>query len=268
MTERPKNPQDETDVDKQEQIPTQSKAGEGTKLSMSGLAIAGLVLGLIAFLSCWIPLFNALTTPLAVIGLILAIIGIVTATPQKGKTGRGLAIAGCALSAASIAIFFAMYGLAAVGASMTDSDSDSSSNTAISAPAGDNTDASDESSDSADESDTPASDNEGIVIKSCKASRDYAGKKTAVVTLEWTNETDKTSQFFTTYNDTAYVKGEEAQRTFGSGDGWYNDQKKIKKGKTQTIKFMYDWDGKSDIEFEVTKLFASDPIVSKTLKVK
>ena len=47
------------------------------KKSTSGLAVAGLVLGLIALLSCWIPLFNVITTPFAILGLVFGIIGIV-----------------------------------------------------------------------------------------------------------------------------------------------------------------------------------------------
>lgn len=107
-----------------------------------------------------------------------------------------------------------------------------------------------------------------VTIKSCKAGKDYAGKKTAVVTVEWTNDDDSKAAFYTTYSLTAYVDGEEVDRTFGSGDGWYNDQNKIKSGKTQTFKAMFDWDGKSDIEVEVTNwLDSSDVVATKTFKM-
>lgn len=264
MTDMPVKPEEE------KKEPSTHSSAAPAKKGTSGLAVAGLVLGLIALLSCWIPLFNALTTPLAILGLIFAIIGIVATAPAKQKSGRGIAIAGCVLCAISIVVFFAMYGGAAASVS---SDESQSSNTEITAPAEEEDKADDKDAstkdEAVDEEQASDSDTQGIVVKSCKAARDYAGDKTAVITIEWTNETGETNAFATTYSDTAYVDGEQVNRTSGSGEGWYNDLKKIKKGKTQTIKMMYEWDGKSDIEFEVSKLFfGSDPIISKTLKVK
>lgn len=102
-----------------------------------------------------------------------------------------------------------------------------------------------------------------VTIKSCKAGNDYAGKKAAIITIQWTNDSKKKANFLTTYTMTAYVDGEEAESTFGDGDGWYDDQKDIKKGKTQTFKKMVEWDGKSDIEVEVTNWLDSDEVVAK-----
>lgn len=278
MADEPIQPQE------QQQTPSQAQASvqAGTaslpqataKKSTSGLAVAGLVLGLIALLSCWIPFFNVVTTSLAILGLVFAIIGIVATAPAKPKGGRGIAIAGTVLCAISLVVFMAMYGGAA--ASVGAASSDASSNAAVSASddsdsadsADEDTDAdADADSDSAAGSDSDAQDS-GIVIKSCKASEDYSGNKTAVITLEWTNNEDKTAAFYTMYTYDAYVDGEEVDRAFASGDGWYEDQTKIKAGKTKTIKLMYDWDGKSDIDFEVSAWFSSDPVLSETLKVK
>lgn len=237
------------------------------KKSTSGLAVAGLVLGLIALLSCWIPLFNVVTTPLAILGLVFAIIGIVATAPAKPKGGRGIAIAGTVLCAISLVVFMAMYGGAA--ASVNDTSSDSSSSSQASATAEDTQDTSDDAAqDETAQDEEDSNEDSGIVIKSCKAGKDYSGKKTAVITIEWTNNTDDSQAFFTEYSYTAYVDGEEADRTFGSGKGWYEDQTKIKPGKNKTIKLMYDWDGKSDIEFEVTSLFGFEDILSETLAVK
>lgn len=102
-----------------------------------------------------------------------------------------------------------------------------------------------------------------VTIKSCKTGKDYEGKKAAIITIQWTNDGDKKANFLTTYTMTAYVDGEEADTTFGDGDGWYNDQKDIKKGKTQTFKKMIEWDGTSDIEVEVTDWLDSDKVIAK-----
>ena len=101
------------------------------------------------------------------------------------------------------------------------------------------------------------------------SSKDYAGDKTFVITLDWTNNTDEASSFWSEYTCTAYVDGEQADTAVaGSGDGWNEELTKIKPGKTKTIKLMYDWDGKSDVEFEVNEWFGSEPVLSQTLKVK
>lgn len=58
----------------------------------SGMAIAGLVLGILAAVSSWIPIVNNLSFVIAAIGLILAIVGVV-ATVRGRRAGKGLAIA-------------------------------------------------------------------------------------------------------------------------------------------------------------------------------
>lgn len=269
MTEPDNKPKEELEP-KATQAPASTQAQTqqpAAKKSTSGLAVAGLVLGLIALLSCWIPLFNVLTTPFAILGLVFAIIGIVATAPAKPKGGRGIAIAGTVLCAISLVVFMAMYGGAAA-VSGSNAENSSSTEASTQAQSSDSTD--DDSNDAADESKDAdeASEDAGIVIKGCKAGKDYDGNKVACITIEWTNNTGDTAAFFTEYAETAYVDGEEVDRATMLEDGWYEDQTKIKPGKTKTIKFAYDWDGKSDVEFEVTKFLSSDPIVSQTLKVK
>ena len=60
--------------------------------STSGTAIAGLVLGILAAVSSWIPIVNNLSFVIAVIGLVLSIVGVV-GTARGKKAGKGLAIA-------------------------------------------------------------------------------------------------------------------------------------------------------------------------------
>ncbi len=69
----------------------------------SGLAIAGLVLGILAALGSFLPIINNLSFILAVVGLILAIIALVGAL--KGKhDSKGMAIAGVVLCAVSCVV--------------------------------------------------------------------------------------------------------------------------------------------------------------------
>ena len=74
---------------------------ETTKKPTSGLAIAGLVLGIIAILGSFIPIINNISFVIAIVGGILAIVALVGAT--KGKNGgKGMAIAGVVLAVVSI----------------------------------------------------------------------------------------------------------------------------------------------------------------------
>ena len=74
---------------------------ETTKKPASGLAIAGLVLGIIAILGSFIPIINNISFIIAIVGGILAIVALVGAV--KGKNGgKGMAIAGVVLAVVSI----------------------------------------------------------------------------------------------------------------------------------------------------------------------
>lgn len=61
------------------------------------LGIASLVLGIIAFLICWIPFLGLLGLPLSVLGVVLGGVGLLLAFVRKGS-GIGFSIAGTALS--------------------------------------------------------------------------------------------------------------------------------------------------------------------------
>lgn len=108
---------------------------------------------------------------------------------------------------------------------------------------------------------------DAVKIGKASMASDYEGKKRLVVEFEWTNNGDETSEFFTEYNITPYQDGEEIERTFGDGDGWFNDQKSIKPGKTQTFKAMFETKGSKDVEIEVSELWG-DTVASKTFELK
>lgn len=89
----------------QPQYPQQPPTPEQPK-GTSGLAIAGLILGILAIITSFIPIVNNGSFLLALIGIILAIIGL-RQTKKGTKTGGGLAIAGIVLNALSIVIVLA-----------------------------------------------------------------------------------------------------------------------------------------------------------------
>ena len=71
------------------------------------LGIASVILGILAFLICWIPLIGLLGIPLSGLGLLLGIVGLLLAIFRRGH-GIGFPIAGAAISLLAIVITVSM----------------------------------------------------------------------------------------------------------------------------------------------------------------
>lgn len=87
----------------------------------SAMAVAGLVLGIVALATSFVPIVNNASFFIALIGAVFAVVGIVAAV-RGTRTGRGMAIAALVVSAVAIAVVFAtqsLYG-AAVDAAVDD----------------------------------------------------------------------------------------------------------------------------------------------------
>ena len=108
------------------------------KQSTSGLAIAGLVLGIVAALTSFLPIINNASFFIALLGLVLAIAGLVST--RKGKhSGKGIAIAGIVLGIVSAAIVLATQAMysAAIDAATEGLTSGSTPVSASAQPGGD-----------------------------------------------------------------------------------------------------------------------------------
>lgn len=66
----------------------------------NGLAISSLVIGIVAIVFCWVPIFDVV---LSVPAFILGILGVSKAN-QTGGSGKGLAISGIVLGAIATAV--------------------------------------------------------------------------------------------------------------------------------------------------------------------
>ena len=87
----------------------------------SGMAIAGLVLGILALLTSFLPIINNLSFIVGLLGLIFAIVGLV-GTIRGKKSGKGIAIAALIITVLSLVIVLAtqsMYSAAIDEASNT-----------------------------------------------------------------------------------------------------------------------------------------------------
>ena len=69
----------------------------------SGMPIAGLVLGILAAVSSWIPIVNNLSFMIGAIGLVFSIVGVV-GTVRGTKGGKGLAIAALVVNVLSLVV--------------------------------------------------------------------------------------------------------------------------------------------------------------------
>lgn len=75
-----------------------------TQLQKNGLAVAGFVIALVGLIFSWIPLLNAFSFWLSVIGIVLAVVALFLKNRKKG-----LAIAGIILGAAGILVYYLVY---------------------------------------------------------------------------------------------------------------------------------------------------------------
>ena len=97
----------------------------------SGLAIAGLVLGIIALLTSFLPIVNNLSAMLAILGVIFAVIGLI-GTLRGKKSGKGLAIAATVINVLAFAV---VMGTQSMYSAAIDEATNSLSSTAVSAAA-------------------------------------------------------------------------------------------------------------------------------------
>ncbi len=78
------------------------------KKPTSGMAVTGLVLGIIAFISSVVPLLNLLSFPFVLLAIIFGAIGL-WQTLKGTKSGKGMAIAGLVLGILALVVTVAMY---------------------------------------------------------------------------------------------------------------------------------------------------------------
>ena len=80
----------------------------------SSLGVAAIIMGILAFLICWIPIVNLVGVPLSVLGVILGSIGIIVALTRNGSS-IGYPIAGTAISGIALFITISMTGAMMTG---------------------------------------------------------------------------------------------------------------------------------------------------------
>lgn len=109
MTESPQTPQPQ-----QESQPQQAGGGGGQQQG-NGIAIAGMVLGIISVATCWIWCFPWIAIACGIVGVILSVLGLKTAKERgglnagKAKTGLICGLIGLAVSVVLFIVVLAFF---------------------------------------------------------------------------------------------------------------------------------------------------------------
>lgn len=214
----------------------------------------------------WVPIVNNITPLFSVLGLIFAVIGIVTTKKGGKRHGRGLAVAGVIVSILSFALCLgtqAMYGKA-----IDDAVKDSKGVT-TSQPA-DKSDGNKTDSNEGTEADNAAKgeqdmegDIEGVhvkIVSAVRSNNDYEGKPTVLVTYEWTNNTTKNNSFAVLTSPKAFQNGTELPTAvYMDSPAGYDANSylaEVQPGAVATATLGYVLQDDSPVTVDVTALFS------------
>ncbi len=211
---------------------TPNQPQKSNPTTKSAMAIAGLVLGIIALLTSFIPIINNISFFLALLGLIFSIVGLISC---KRKTRSGLGLAICLISGAVVFGTQSFYSSAIKEATSSSVSSTSSSNAS-----------------------SLSSENSkyAVSIDSCETASDYQGNDAAVVTYTFTNNSDKATSFTVAISHKAFQKGVQLESAIVSGINSQDSLKEIQPGVSITVKSAYHLDDKSEINVQCSELIS------------
>ncbi len=163
----------------------------------SGLAIAGLVLGIVAICVSFIPAVGMAAIFLAIVGLILSAIGIKGTGVNAAKCGRGMAIAGLVLCLVAAVISITQQAVCSAAIDAADEATTSTTATTDDGKAEESDNNEDEENSTAKEAKQDIaqklSDGEFSVVKKAKGKKEAMGALYISGTLK--NETDEDKSY-------------------------------------------------------------------------
>lgn len=238
--------------DPQQQTPPPAPEPAGK----SGLAIAGLVLGIVAVATSFMPIINNASFFIGLVGLVLGIIGLVQ-TRKGTKSGTGLSVAAiilnvvaCIAVLASQAFYSAAIDEAFSSAGITTSSSSAASQSA-----------SPQSSSAAQATSTSSMASEyDVTIDDATTTTDYSGNPALLVTYTWTNNSSDATSFAVALHAQCFQDGVECPLAVVSGADT-NSMTQLKPGASTTVQQAYQISGTSDATVEVTKLISFDDTI-------
>ena len=231
----------------------------------SGLAIAGLVLGIVAVATSFLPIINNASFFIGLVGLVLGIIGL--AQTRKGtKSGTGLAVAAIVLNV--VACIAVLASQAFYSSAWNDAMESAGLSTSSSSAAQGSISSQSSSAAQAATQTAPDEDGYAVTIDGATMTTDYAGNPALLVTYTWTNNSDDATSFAVALYAKCFQDGVQCDTAIVSGAD-SNYMTEIKPGATTTVQQAYAVSGTSDATVEVTKLISLDNTVlaEKTFSV-
>lgn len=235
--------------------------------STSGMAIAGLVLGIVAIVTSFLPIINNISFFIGILGAIFAIIGIV-GTGKGKKRGRGLAIAGLVVGILSIVIVLASQ--AFYSAVIDEALSSTKAKPAASAQAAGNQSAASAAgaTDASGTSGATADSAYGLSIDKVAKTTDYQGNPVLLVDFIFTNNSTEDATFSINVDCKAFQNGVQLDTAYGDWDSG-DSLKSIKTGGTVTVQRGYALDDASPVTIEALETFdlSNELILQETYDV-
>lgn len=222
------------------------------------MAITGLVLGIVAIATSFLPIINNVSFFIGLVGIVLAIVGIV-GTGKGKKKGRGLAIAGLVIGILSAII---VLGSQAFYVSVIDQAFDSAK--AKPAASGQSSSASDSAAGAA-----TAESAYGLSIDKVVSTTDYSGKQAVVADFTFTNNSTDEATFAVAIDCKAFQNGVQLDTTWGQWDS-ENSLKSIKPGGSLTVQKGFVLDDASPVTIEASEMFdfSDELIVQETYNIE
>lgn len=231
------------------------------KKSTSGLAVAGLVCGIIALVSSFVPLLNLLSFPFVLLAIIFGGIG-VWQTVKGTKGGKGIAIAGLVLGIIALVVTAVMYGSAGAASDAAGKGQGDSGQAAQQSAQG--TQGSEAQQPEAAQSGGEAADYQ-VTIGEVTTGEDYQGNPAILVSYTFVNNSDEAVSPLVAVSAKAFQNGVQLEGAIGvDGAESSKSMSEIKPGASVTYALAYELTDTSDVTVEVEELFSfSDELLAE-----
>ena len=231
------------------------------KKSTSGLAVAGLVCGIIALVSSFVPLLNLLSFPFVLLAIIFGGIG-VWQTVKGTKGGKGIAIAGLVLGIIALLVTAVMYGSAGAASDAAGKGQSDSGQAAQQSAQG--TQGSEAQQPEAAQSGGEAADYQ-VIIGEATTGEDYQGNPAILVSYTFVNNSDEAVSPLVAVSAKAFQNGVQLEGAIGvDGAESSKSMSEIKPGASVTYALAYELTDTSDVTVEVEELFSfSDELLAE-----
>lgn len=216
-------------------------------MKKSALAITGLVVGVVALATSFMPIINNVSFFVALLGAALSVCGLV-ATVKRTRDGKALAIAGLIVSLIAAVVVLASQSF--YTAALDDAFSGSSTPQSDPAQADDVRQASqpDPTADS-------ASSKYAVTIDGCELGSDYSGEPAVIISYTFTNNSSEDEAFSYVISDKCFQNGVQLEAAIMTDIDSSRSLSAVKPGASISVKQAFLLDDQSDVTVECTELF-------------